>query len=1079
VNGAGGAWRTISVALHADGTQYFGTLTAGGAASRRFGDEVERTTKRSGSAWTSFGKVAAAGAAVAGIALVSFVGASIRAASEFESRMSAVQAVSGATGAELDSLRSKALQLGADTSFSATQAASAMEELVKAGVPVQAVLNGAADATVNLAAAGEVDLTKAAEISANAMNQFGLSAQDLPRIADLVAGAANTSAIDVEQFGMSLSQAGAVASLSGASFDDVAVAITAMGNAGIVGSDAGTSLKSFLSRLVPTTVEAANEMERLGIITEDGTNRFFDAQGNLREFSRVAEVLQGSLKGLTKEQQLATLQTVFGSDAIRAAAVIADQGAAGWDRLAASMGDVSAADVAETRMNNLAGSVEKFKGSVETMLISSGGGFTKILKPIVDDATELVNKMATDPADLFAGIQSSLRPLLPFWHDLLGTGENIVEVLIDLYEAGYPVAEVLAQLGGAAILKGVTGLASAAESLTGSLADNKGAVDLLVKGLLILGAIKTFGFLGGQANGLRTSLWNITATVSQSDIGTNLGLISGGVRDVTTSMFKVPDAAERMSSQTAAGLTKMKAGFSGLTSSITSPTVAIAGLTLAIEAVVSGLAQAHKEADAAADALKPRKFDDRSLEDLDAYAASLDRAAAKAQAADDAQGGWSATLRGTAELLSPMENDILDGAIAAKDLTKESLSAAAAAEFMRRRYVAVSDAIGDGFEVSVDQVQRWVQKLNLDPATMSVKQMVDAINGARWAAQGGTPVTDSLADAYRVLGDETSSSTEKLDAWKDTLDAALGRPRDLFDAITQQASGLIALQETLTEGLWGGFGTDTEAGRANRDALSAQIANVQAVADAYADLGKNDEAAEALRVGREGIIQAGVAAGMSEQQITDYVDALGLTPGLVQTEVQLNGADSAQRKADALNATLAILNGSLTTADLLLNVKTVQAAAPTGTVTTVGPLVLPGTGPANRWGGVYSYASGGITPAHVAYGTRYKWAEPETGGEAFFPRFGDLARNEAQMKQVAGWYGGTYLPASVANAPQPLPQQAPRTPLVTRYEGPSKDELAAAFADAIAGYRSTGDIYMPAAADPESQRRNLLWELNR
>jgi len=334
----------------------------------------------------------------AGVAIAGGLTIAINAAADFEERISAIAAVSGATGDELDKIRSKALQLGADTKFSASEAASAMEELVKAGLSTTDVINGAADATVALAAAGEVDLTTAATIAANAMNAFNLQASDMPHIADLIAGAANASAIDVTDLGQSLQQAGAMAHLVGLPFDDLATAIGVMGNAGIRGSDAGTSLKTMLSNLQPQTKKQLDLMKDLGIITKDGANQFFDATGKIKSMSDIAGVLQTSLQGMTDAQKTATLETLFGSDAIRAAAVIADTGKQGMDDFAASMGKVSATDVAQKRMDNLGGSVEQMKGSIETFMITAGRPLQDVIRGIVDKVTEWVNSLASvDP----------------------------------------------------------------------------------------------------------------------------------------------------------------------------------------------------------------------------------------------------------------------------------------------------------------------------------------------------------------------------------------------------------------------------------------------------------------------------------------------------------------------------------------------------------------------------------------------------------------------------------------------------------------------------------------------------------
>jgi TP901 family phage tail tape measure protein len=357
---------------------------------RRFGQDMDRTQNRSRSASSVF-KGMSDGMGKAGLGIAAGFGLAVKAAADFEKVMSGIKAVTGASGADMDLLRAKALKLGADTKFSASEAATAMEELAKAGISVPDILNGAADAAVNLAAAGGVDLKTAAELAANAMNQFALSAKDLPGVADLIAGAANSSAIDVGEFGLSLKQVGAVAHLVGLSFRDTAVAIAIMGNAGIKGSDAGTSLKTMLSNLVPHSDRARATMKDLGIITKDGANQFFDASGKAKSLADISQVLQNALKGQTKEQKLATLNTLFGSDAIRGAAILADQGATGFNKMSDAMGRTSAADVAKTRMDNLSGSVEQLKGSLETMFIKMGEGGQGPLKTLVDWLTKLVN----------------------------------------------------------------------------------------------------------------------------------------------------------------------------------------------------------------------------------------------------------------------------------------------------------------------------------------------------------------------------------------------------------------------------------------------------------------------------------------------------------------------------------------------------------------------------------------------------------------------------------------------------------------------------------------------------------------
>jgi TP901 family phage tail tape measure protein len=360
---------------------------AGIARANKDLDTVGKKGKSSGEAMNKAGTLMLG----AGVAIAAGFAVAVNSAANFEKGLSNIKAVSGATAAQMEQIRSKALQLGADTKFSAGEAAQAMEELAKAGVSTTDILNGAADATVNLAAAGDIALPEAATIASNAMNQFALAAKDLPKVADLIAGAANASAIDVSQFGFSLSQVGAVAHLAGLSFKDTAVAIAELGNAGIVGSDAGTSLKTFLNNLIPTTKNQIALSKELGLMTKNGTNAFFDQQGHVKSLADISQVLQNATKNLTKEQKLAAFQTLFGSDAIRAAAVLSDQGAAGFNKMATAMDKVKAADVAKTKMDNFKGSLEQMKGSLETLAITLGTILLPPLRKIVDSVTKAIN----------------------------------------------------------------------------------------------------------------------------------------------------------------------------------------------------------------------------------------------------------------------------------------------------------------------------------------------------------------------------------------------------------------------------------------------------------------------------------------------------------------------------------------------------------------------------------------------------------------------------------------------------------------------------------------------------------------
>ncbi len=338
--------------------------------------------------------------ALAGATTTAF-GVSVQRAAEFEKAMAGIAAVSGASKAQLDQLAEAARTAGGRFGFLAVESAGGIEALTKAGVSMSDILGGALPAALTLAAAGSVEVKDAAEIAANAMNQFSLKGSDMAHIADVVAGAANASAIDVRDFQLSLQQVGAVASVTGQTFDSTAQAIAVMGSAGIKSSDAGTSLKTMLLNLQPQADKAKEVMEALGLVTADGANAFFDATGKAKSFRDIAGVLQTALSGLTEQQKLAALQVIFGSDATRAAAVLAREGAAGFDEMAKAMGKVSAEDVAAKRLDSLIGDLSKLKVALDNVATAAGKETTPALRQAVQALTEVISK--SDGAATFLG----------------------------------------------------------------------------------------------------------------------------------------------------------------------------------------------------------------------------------------------------------------------------------------------------------------------------------------------------------------------------------------------------------------------------------------------------------------------------------------------------------------------------------------------------------------------------------------------------------------------------------------------------------------------------------------------------
>ena len=253
------------------------------------------------------------------------------------------------------------------------------------------ILGGGLAGALNLAAAGEIEVGEAAEIAASAMTQFNLEGSDVGHVADLLAAGAGKAQGGVSDMGQALNQAGLIAGQVGLSIEETTGSLAAMASAGLVGSDAGTSLKTSLIALSSPSAVAAKEMERLGISA-------YDANGEFIGMEALAGNLQSQLSGLTDEQRNSALATIFGTDALRTANVLYSEGAAGIAEWTAAVDDSGyAAETAAAMTDNLIGDLERLGGSLDSVLIQSGSGANGALRGLVQGAEGLVDALGRLP----------------------------------------------------------------------------------------------------------------------------------------------------------------------------------------------------------------------------------------------------------------------------------------------------------------------------------------------------------------------------------------------------------------------------------------------------------------------------------------------------------------------------------------------------------------------------------------------------------------------------------------------------------------------------------------------------------
>lgn len=322
---------------------------------------IEKGISKLGSITAKGMKAATVAIAGTAAALGGVAAAAIKVGSDFESQMSRVKAVSGATGEEFEKLKAQAMQLGADTSFSASQAAEGMENLAAAGFTTSEIMS-AMPGLLNLAAASGEDLASSSDIAASTLRGFGLAASDAAHVADVLAANANRTNSSVADTGEAMKYIAPLARAAGLSLEETAAAIGIMANAGVNGSQAGTSLRGALSRLSKPTKDMSEAMDELGI-------SFYDSNGKMKSLTEQVGMLRQATEGMTDEQKNNYLVTLYGQEALSGMLALINEGEGSLGELtnAYKNCDGAAQEAAETMQDNLSGALEQLSGSAETL----------------------------------------------------------------------------------------------------------------------------------------------------------------------------------------------------------------------------------------------------------------------------------------------------------------------------------------------------------------------------------------------------------------------------------------------------------------------------------------------------------------------------------------------------------------------------------------------------------------------------------------------------------------------------------------------------------------------------------------
>ena len=303
--------------------------------------------------------------------------AAVKTAADFDSAMSKVAAVSGATGSDLEALRDKAREMGEKTKFSASEAAEAMNYMAMAGWKTEDMLSGI-EGVMNLAAASGEDLATTSDIVTDALTAFGLTAKDSGHFADILAAASSNANTNVSMMGETFKYCAPIAGALGFSAEDTAEAIGLMANAGIKGSQAGTSLRTIMNNL-------SGEVKICGSSIGEVTVATTNADGSMRDLSDILADCRTAFSGLSESEKAAAAESLVGKNAMSGFLALMNAGEADITKLSSAIDncDGSAASMAETMNDNLAGQLQILKSQLEELAISFGELLMPAIRTIV------------------------------------------------------------------------------------------------------------------------------------------------------------------------------------------------------------------------------------------------------------------------------------------------------------------------------------------------------------------------------------------------------------------------------------------------------------------------------------------------------------------------------------------------------------------------------------------------------------------------------------------------------------------------------------------------------------------------
>ena len=443
------------------------------------------------------GKIAGMGAA----ALLPF-GAAIRQGTAYQSTLLNIQASTGATAAELDKIRVAGMAVSQALGVGPTEATQGFLELLKAGMSLEQVLGGAGQTALEFAKVGQMDVAAASVVMADAMKVFGVSADVA---ANTMSSAADASSTSIEEMTMAFSQSAAVAALANQSMGDLSAALAVLANNGVKGSDAGTSVKTMLMRLMAPADDAAVALKEVGLSVQS----FRNADGTMKPLVDIVGTLNGALGGMDQAAKDDIFRRIFGQDAIRAAAILTATGVDGFNAMTDAMGQaLPVGEKYKTLASGLAGAMGNVLSAMQRASIAISDAVGPALTAMAGPITEVINgftKFVSANQELVAGFAKAAVAVA-------GVGVGLMVLGGTLTFISASVGGVLASIGAIATVVGVV----------------LSPIGLLVAGLAALVAYgpKIAASMQGMFGGVGGMVESVSASIG--------GAFSGAVAEATT-----------------------------------------------------------------------------------------------------------------------------------------------------------------------------------------------------------------------------------------------------------------------------------------------------------------------------------------------------------------------------------------------------------------------------------------------------------------------------------------------------------------------------------------------------------------